>query len=169
VKVKRLSLVLLLVALAAPIWAAPDLPDGKWWKRPRLAEEIGLTPAQQDQIEEIFVKSRSKLIDLRADLEKKQLALQVAMEDRAADRREIEKKIESLENARAELQKTRALMFLDMKLVLRQEQWDKLLQRHEELRERRQEIRERMRDRIPGPGRKPDRQRPNPSPNRRPG
>jgi Spy/CpxP family protein refolding chaperone len=157
---------LVLAAMAAPL-AAADLPDGKWWKRPRLAHEIGLTADQQQQIEKIFVHSRTKLIDLRADLEKKQLGLQELMEDRGADRRDVEKKIESVENARAELQKARALMILDMKQVLKPEQWDRLLRRREEMIERRQEMRERMREEgasPPGPGRPG----PRPQPERRP-
>ena len=159
---------LVLAAMAAPL-AAAELPDGKWWKRPRLAQEIGLTPDQQQQIEKIFVRSRTKLIDLRADLEKKQLGLQELMEDRGADRRDVEKKIESVENARAELQKARALMILDMKQVLKPEQWERLLRRRDEIIERRQEFRERLRDRLeapnpnrPGAGPQPERRQPPP-------
>jgi Spy/CpxP family protein refolding chaperone len=157
---------LMLAVLAAPL-AAAELPDGKWWKRPRLAQEISLTPDQQQQIEKIFVRSRTKLIDLRADLEKKQLGLQELMEDRGADRRDVEKKIESVENARAELQKARALMILDMKQVLKPEQWERLLRRREEMIERRQEMRERMREEGASP---PDPGRPGarPQPERRP-
>jgi len=154
-----------LAAMAAPL-AAADLPDGKWWKRPRLAQEIGLTPDQQQQIEKIFIHSRAKLIDLRADLEKKQLGLQELMEDRGADRRNVEKKIESVENARAELQKARALMILDMKQVLKPEQWERLLRRRDEMMERRQEFRERLRDRLDGPN--PNRPGGRPEPERRP-
>jgi len=156
---------LVLAAMAVPLTAA-DLPDGKWWKRPRLAQEIGLTPDQQQQIEKIFVRSRTKLIDLRADLEKKQLGLQELMEDRGADRRDVEKRIESVENARAELQKARALMILDMKQVLKPEQWERLLRRRDEMIERRQEFRERLRDRFEAPNsNRPDAR---PQPERRP-
>jgi Spy/CpxP family protein refolding chaperone len=156
---------LVLAAMAAPL-AAADLPEGKWWKRPRLAQEIGLTPDQQQQIEKIFIHSRTKLIDLRADLEKKQLGLQELMEDRGADRRSVEKKIEAVENARAELQKARALMILDMKQVLKPEQWERLLRRRDEMMERRQEFRERLRDRLDGPN--PDQPGGGAQPERRP-
>ena len=163
--------VLVLAAIAAPV-AAADLPDGKWWKRPRLAQEIGLTPDQQQQIEKIFIHSRTKLIDLRADLEKKQLGLQELMEDRGADRRNVEKRIESVENARAELQKARALMILDMKQVLKPDQWERLLRRRDEMMERRQEFRERLRDRLDGqnpnrPGGRPEPERRPPPPERK--
>ncbi len=127
-----------LLVLAGPALGAPDVPDGKWWKRPRLANLIHLTPDQSHEIEQIFVRSRTKLIDLKADLEKKQLALQSSMEDQGVDRRAVEKQIGAVENARAELQKARVLMVLDMKQVLKPDQWERLLQLQQELRERRQ-------------------------------
>ena len=134
----------LVIATAAPLAAQPF--DGKWWKNPSVATELQLTPDQTAEIEKIFVRSRTKLIDLKADLEKKQLDLQVAMDDRTADRASVEKKIEAVETARASLQKTRALMLLDMKQVLKPAQWDKLVAKQQERRERMQERRQRMRD-----------------------
>ena len=150
------------VFFASPGLSAGDMPDGKWWKNPRAAAELGLSPEQSDEIEKIFVRTRPKLIDLRADLEKKQLDLQVAMDDKTADRSAVEKKIETVENARAALQKTRALMILDMRQVLKPEQWERLVQRQQERREQMQE-RRRMRQEVgprprPGqPGRRPNR------------
>jgi Spy/CpxP family protein refolding chaperone len=113
--------------------------DGKWWKNPSVVGDLNLTPEQSAEIEKIFVRSREKLIDLKADLEKKQLDLQVAMDDKTAARDAIEKKIETVENARAALQKTRALMILDMRQVLKPEQWQRLMQHRQERRERMQE------------------------------
>jgi Spy/CpxP family protein refolding chaperone len=140
-------------AWAASALAQADIPDGKWWKRPRLAAEINLTPQQSREIETIFVRTRPRLIDLKADLEKKQLALQVSMEDKdkPVDRRNVEREIEAVENARSELQKTRALMILDMRQVLRPEQWERLLQMQQTARERRQMMRERMEERMAEP------------------
>lgn len=129
-------------------------PDGKWWKRPRLMAEINLSSEQSREIEKIFVHSRTRLIDLKADLEKKQLALQSSMEDRAADRRTVEKEIEQVENARAELQKARAVMVLDIKQVLKPDQWEHLLQMQQEMKERRMMAKEgRQNGYRQGPGR----------------
>ena len=133
---RRIAGVALVLLFAAATALATDLPDGKWWKRPRLAAEIGLTQEQVREIEKIFVHSRPRLIDLRGELEKRQLTLQESMEDHGVDRQVVEKQIEAVENARAELQKARALMILDMKQVLRPEQWDRLLQIQQEFRER---------------------------------
>lgn len=141
-----LSAAALAAFLAAPAILATDMPDGKWWKNPRVTAELGLSPDQSTEIEKIFVRTRPKLIDLRGDLEKKQLDLQVAMEDKTADRSAVEKKIESVENARAALQKTRALMLLDMKQVLKPDQWERLVQKQQERREMMQERRRRLQE-----------------------
>jgi Spy/CpxP family protein refolding chaperone len=157
--VRRALLAALALCVALPLVGQPQVPDGKWWKRPRVAAEIGLTSEQSDQIEKIFVKSRPRLIDLKADLEKKQLDLQVAMDDRKADRRDIEKKVETVENARTELQKARVSMILDIKQVLKPEQWERLLQMQQEARRR---LRERRQSRLerPAPDDRDDAARP---------
>ena len=133
---------------------------GPWWKNPSVTAELGLTPEQSTEIERVFVHSRSKLIDLKADLEKRQLALQEALEDKSADRKDVERKIEAAENSRAELQKARVLMILDMKQVLKPEQWEKLVRRQQEMRERRGDRRERLREQGRGPEDRPNRRRP---------
>jgi Spy/CpxP family protein refolding chaperone len=136
--VKIFAGALLLLAAALPLAAQADVPEGKWWKRPRVVKEIGLTDDQAKKIEAIFVQSRPRLIDLKADLEKKQFALSQAMENDAA-RADIERKLEAVEDARKELQKTRVLMLVDMKGVLSAEQWERLKQMREQARDRRRE------------------------------
>jgi Spy/CpxP family protein refolding chaperone len=134
------------IAVAAASAVSAQAFDGKWWKNPSVTADLNLTPEQSAEIEKIFVRTRSKLIDLKADLEKKQLDLQVAMDDHTVDRAAVEKKIEAVETSRSSLQKTRALMLLDMKQVLKPAQWDKLVQKQQERRERMQERRQRMRE-----------------------
>ena len=132
----------------------PELPEGKWWKRPRLAAEINLTDDQAREIESIFSRTRPQLIDRKAELEKRQGELQDALEGNA-DRKTISAKVEAVENARAGLQKARILMVLDMKQVLKPEQWDRLVRMREQLRDRRMDRLERFRgrrlDRPPAP------------------
>jgi Spy/CpxP family protein refolding chaperone len=139
---KKVLFALLLLAPAVSVFAQLEEPDGKFWRRPRVAAEIGLTPEQSDRLEKIFVREREKLIDLKADLEKKQLAVESAMGNAATDRAEVEKKITALEGARGELQKARALMYLDMRQVLKPEQWSRLMQMRQQMQER---IKERRR------------------------
>lgn len=144
---KLLTGALLFAALApASLAAPPELPEGKWWKRPRLAAEINLTDDQARQIEGIFSRARPELIDRKAELEKKQGELQDSLEANA-DRRTISARVEAVENARAGLQKARILMVLDMKQVLKPDQWDRLVRMREQLRERRMDRLDRFRER----------------------
>jgi aromatic ring-cleaving dioxygenase len=59
--------------------------------------------------------------------------------------------VEAVENARAELQKARILMVLDMKQVLKPDQWERLVRMREQIRERRMDRLERFRERRIGP------------------
>ncbi len=138
--------VMTIAVLAGPALGQQALADGKWWKRPRIAQALGLTPAQSADLEKIFAKSRPKLIDLKADLEKKQFDYEQAMTAEKADRKAVEAKIEAREQARANLQKELSLMELDMRQVLTPEQREKAQQLRAQLRERIQERRRQARD-----------------------
>jgi Spy/CpxP family protein refolding chaperone len=137
--VKPLAAALLFASLASAAAAVPDAPEGKWWKRPRIAAEIDLTSDQERRIESIFARARPALIDRKAALEKAQGELQDALEDSNADRRAVEERIQAVESARAELQKARILMVLDMRQVLRPEQWERLVRLQEAFRRERRE------------------------------
>lgn len=169
---KKTRLAILLLLAASPAVAASDFPEGKWWKRPRVAAEIGLTSDQGREIEAVFIRSREKLIDLKGELQKRQGELQDLIEDPAADRDDVAERIEKVEDARAELQKARALMLLDMKQVLRQDQWEKLRRLQEEGRRLTEERRRRFREqeqmeRRRMRGRPEDRRNPRPPPPQR--
>jgi Spy/CpxP family protein refolding chaperone len=133
------ALLLASVTAASAALPPPDLPEGKWWKRPQIAAEINLSAEQESRIESIFGRTRPVLIDRRAVLEKAQGELQDALEDSDADRRAISARIDAVERARAELQKARILMVLDMKQVLRPEQWERLVRLQESVRRGRRE------------------------------
>ena len=140
---------LLLLTASAARAQAPAV-EGKWWKRPRIAAELQLSADQTDQLEKIFARVKPKLIDLRADLEKKQFAYQQAMTSEKADRKEVEDLIEAREQARSALQKELALMELDMKQVLRPDQREKLQRMRENAQTLMKERRRRMREGAAG-------------------
>ena len=136
----------MLLLLHATGLAAQGPAEGKWWKRPRIAKQLDLSSDQVGQLEKIFARSKPKLIDLRADFEKKQFDYDQAMQNDEVDREVLEAKIEAREQARAALQKELALMELDMKKVLTPEQREKLLEMRGKARALVQERRRRMRD-----------------------
>ena len=155
---KRFFVVVAALLLAA---LAQAQVEGKWWKRPRIVQALGLTPAQTTELEKIFAKSRPKIIDLKADLEKKQFAYQEAMTSDKVNRQEVAALIEAREQARAQLQKELSLMELDMRQVLTPEQRDKAEALRAQLRQRLEDRRRALRsaeaedDAAPPPAQSP--------------
>ena len=60
----------------APAFAQlPEVPLGKWWKRPRIVERLKIKPDQQERLDEIFSKNRRSFIDLKADVDRRAVDL----------------------------------------------------------------------------------------------
>ncbi len=134
----------------------PETPPGTWWKRPRVVAVLKLTPEQQEKLEEIFARHRRSFIDLKADVEKKQIDVEELVSKKDADPKKVAAAIDALEDARGKLRKSMALMFLEQRNVLTDQQWAQFLDRRDEWRRERLEERRRgemeRRGDFPPPG-----------------
>jgi|WetSurMetagenome_2_1015567.scaffolds.fasta_scaffold608171_1 periplasmic protein CpxP/Spy len=101
-------------------------PSGRWWARPELVQQLGLTADQQKKMDDIFQQSRLKLIDLNAAVQKEDLIMEPLVSAAQPDEAKIVAQIERVGQARTELQKATARMLLGIRLVLTQDQWTKL-------------------------------------------
>lgn len=147
-----LPAVSLLVALALAALPAlaqlPELPLGKWWKRPRIVEQLKLTADQQQRLEEIWAKNRRSFVDLRADLERRQIDLEELLAQKDADPKKIGAAAEALEQAKARAGKARTMMVVEMRGVLTAEQWQKIVEARDQW--RRERLDDRRRNLPPG-------------------
>ncbi|MGE5346791.1 MAG: periplasmic heavy metal sensor [Acidithiobacillales bacterium] len=148
------TLLLAAAALGAAAAAAqmPDVPPGKWWKRPAIVRSLGLTAEQQDKLDAILAKNRRSFIDLKADVEKRQLDVEGLMARKDSDPKEVSAAIDAAEEARGRLRKAVSLMVLDMRNVLTDAQWKMVVERREQWREERRELFRRGRLGRGGPG-----------------
>jgi len=99
---------------------------GRWWDNPRLAQQIGLTDAQKKQMDAIFLQHRLKLIDLNAALEKDEILMRPMLGADQLDEAKILSQIDTIAQARADLEKENARMLFGIRKVLTPEQWTKL-------------------------------------------
>lgn len=99
---------------------------GEWWRNPEVAESVGLSDQQKQQLEKISQDSRLKMIDLRADLEKQEVILSPMLETYHPDEAQVLSQVEKVSQARAELEKERIQTMLASRGVLTEEQWNKL-------------------------------------------
>ena len=99
---------------------------GRWWNNPRVVERLKLTDVQRKEFDDIFLQHREKLIDLRASLQKAELALEPLVRDSQPNETKILAQIDKVAQARAELEKANAAFLLAIRGKLTAEQWTQL-------------------------------------------
>jgi Spy/CpxP family protein refolding chaperone len=140
---KRELRLILLIILGAEIVSyaqmrVPGFPPGTWWKDRRVVEELRLTSDQQAKIEAIWVEHRRRLIDEKAELDKRQLDLSDVLSKEQVDEAAAMKVFEQLQAARTALERTTFSMRIRTKNVLSLEQQQKLDEIAEKTRRERQ-------------------------------
>jgi Spy/CpxP family protein refolding chaperone len=91
-----------------------------------MVERLGLTPEQQQKMDDVFQQNRARLIDLTASLDKEEAALEPLVAADQPDAAKVRVQISLVADARSELEKANANMLLGLRLVLTLEQWRKL-------------------------------------------
>ena len=120
------KLILIATLLAAVSAAAADLPPGKWWERPEVADRLGLSADQKSQLEAAFRSAANELIDRKAEVDKLALRLRDELDREKINRGELQKVAADLSNARGRLFQRELMMLADMREVLSEEQWTML-------------------------------------------
>ncbi len=123
---------------AAPVRSAeaqmPEAPPGKWWKRPRIVQMLNLTVEQQVKLEDIFSRRRREFVDLKADVERRQIDVEELVAKKDSEARKVSAAVDALEQSRLKLRKAFTMMFLEQKDVLTAAQWQQVLDRRDEWR-----------------------------------
>jgi Spy/CpxP family protein refolding chaperone len=104
----------------------PQSAHGRWWNNPRVVERLKLTDVQRKEFDDIYLAHREKLIDLRASLQKAELALEPLVSDAQPNEAKILAQIDKVAQARAELEKANAAFLLAIRGKLTAEQWAQL-------------------------------------------
>jgi Spy/CpxP family protein refolding chaperone len=139
----RLAFALAAILLTSALLAA-DLPPGKWWRRPEIVTQLGLTTEQQNRLETIFRNSASDLIDLRGEVEKQNVALRGELDQPTLDRGRIRAIANRLSDARTRLFERELMMLVDMRAVLTEPQWNRM---RDALEQRRDQMQQQQRPR----------------------
>jgi len=97
-----------------------------WWNNPRMIEQLKLTDDQRKAMDAILLQHREKLVDLRANLEKAELALQPLMSADTPNDSAITAQIDKVVQARAELERANARFLLAIREKLTADQWKQI-------------------------------------------
>ncbi len=115
---------------------AQPLPQGKWWRRPELIQTLSLTEDQQSRLDGVFRSSANELIDLRAEVEKQSIALRGELDQAQLNRAAIQRTAARLNEARGRQFERELMMFIDMRAVLSDTQWNRMRTELESMRSR---------------------------------
>ena len=99
---------------------------GRWWNNPKIVEKLNLTDDQRKAMDQILLDHREKLIDMRAALDKAELAMEPLMQDDQPNESQILAQIDKVAQARAELEKANARFLLAIRAKLSPDQWKDL-------------------------------------------
>jgi protein CpxP len=97
-----------------------------WWNNSGIIERLKLTDDQRKAMDAILLQHREKLIDLRANLEKAELAMQPLMGADAPNDAAITAQIDKVVQARADLERANARFLLAIRDKLTVDQWKQI-------------------------------------------
>ena len=119
---------LLTTALAVGLAAAQEnMPGGKWWKMPAVAQRLNLSDQEISQLDESYWQSRRQMIRLKANMETEQLELQSIIEGRDMNEAAALTQYAKLDKARSELGQERFLFFLKVRTIVGHERFNTLM------------------------------------------
>jgi len=102
----------------------------KFWNNSEIATKINLTDQQKQQLETTFTNYRLKLIDQRAAVQREEVKLEPLVQSDKLDESAITRQIDALISARGQLERTTAMMGVDIRKVLSTDQWKQLKELH---------------------------------------
>ena len=102
---------------------------GKWWQSDQFRRELGLTTEQSRRLEDIFQAAAPALRAQKKALDAAEVQFERLVE--RGDDGSVMDQVDSVESARAELNKSRTMMLLRMRRVLTIDQWAKFTALHQ--------------------------------------
>ncbi len=101
-------------------------PMRDWWKNPRVAQKLGLTDDQLQQLEKISYDSRMKMIDLHAAVQKEQLELGHELQADHPNEDAVLGQVDKVSQAKAAMARAHVRTLLATRNVLSPQQWQEL-------------------------------------------
>lgn len=135
----RKLFICLALSLVVQAAVAPAFAQGfKWWQAERFQKELGLTTEQITRIEGIYQTTEPILRAQKKDVDRREERLSKVIQDPKSDEPAVLQAIDRLEASRAEVSRTRNLMFFRIRRVLSDEQNVKVRTMHEHDRKERE-------------------------------
>lgn len=99
---------------------------GVWWRNPEIAQKVGVSESQVQQLDQVLQAHRLKTIDLRAALEREEVRMEPIMHAANPDEKQVLAQIDKIAAQRVQMEKANVQTMFALRRVLTPEQWKKL-------------------------------------------
>jgi len=100
-----------------------DATAGKWWHDPKVSKQLNLTDEEKNKLDEQFVESHRRLIDLKRNLERERCELSTLLDSKEMDEDAAKNQFKKLEKARSDLANERFKSVMESRKILGNERF----------------------------------------------
>ena len=144
-----MAFALLVAPIAVP---AQDMPMGKWWRSPKVIQDLSLSKEEIGRLDKEYLDNRKNMADLKAKVEKERIDLEKMMEAEKLDEAALMVQLKKLEAARSNLSQERFSFVVETRKILGIDRFKKLKTHYDMARDEMHRMREHMNDARKGPG-----------------
>jgi Spy/CpxP family protein refolding chaperone len=96
--------ILMIFMISLPEFAGgQDIPTGKWWYNQKVVQNLSLTQGEIRQLDQLYVDSHRRLIELKNAVEREQFELDTLLGKKTVDDAAVRQQFKRLERARTDL------------------------------------------------------------------
>ena len=99
---------------------------GKWWYNPKIQNNLKLSKNEIKRLDDLFAKSRRKLIKLKSSVEYERFKLNQLLRDKDVNNTAIEKQFQNLEEVRHNSANERLHFVIGVRNILGTERFQRL-------------------------------------------
>jgi len=125
---KRILIGIMLVfMISLPDFAGgQDIPSGKWWYNQKVVQNLNLTQSEIHQLDELYVDSHRRLIELKNTVEREQFELDTLLGEKTVDDAKVRQQFKRLERARTDLADERLRFVIRVREIIGADRFQQL-------------------------------------------
>ena len=119
--------ILMIFAISMPDFAgSQDMPSGKWWYNQKIVQNLNLTQSEIHQLDQLYVDSHRRLIELKSAVEREQFELDNLLNKKTVDDAQVRKQFKRLESARSDLADERLRFVIGVREIIGPDRFQQL-------------------------------------------
>ena len=120
------GILLIFIINLSGLAAGQDVPSGKWWYNQKVVQNLNLTQNEIRQLDQLYVDSHRRLIELKNAVEREQFELDTLLGKKKVDDAKVREQFKRLENARTDLANERLGFVIRVREIIGAERFQQL-------------------------------------------